>query len=82
MLSPTYTPPCSGTLRTGTSSCVRTVRYHTTAIAVSDFTIATRKWAKLNLCQMICHVLRLCVCVCVHVTDHEPVNYTVEYNII
>jgi len=37
----------SGTLRTGTSSCVRAARYHTNAIAVSDFTIATRKWANL-----------------------------------
>jgi len=38
----------SGTLRTGTSSCARAVRYHTNAIVVSDFTIATRKWAKLH----------------------------------
>ena len=38
---------CSGTLRTGTSSCVRAAQYHTNAIAVNDFTIATRKWAKL-----------------------------------
>ena len=37
----------SGTLRTGTSSCARAARYHTNAIAVSDFTIATRKWANL-----------------------------------
>ena len=37
---------CSGTLRTGTSSFARASRYHTNAIAVSDFTIATRKWAK------------------------------------
>ena len=39
--------PSSGTLRTGTSSCARAARYHTNAIAVSDFTIATRKWANL-----------------------------------
>ena len=37
----------SGTLRTGTSSCACTARYHTNAIAVSDFIITTRKWAKL-----------------------------------
>jgi len=37
----------SGTLRTGTSSCARAARYHTNAIAVSDFTVATRKWANL-----------------------------------
>ena len=34
-------------LRTGTSSCARAAQYHTNAIVVSDFTIATRKWAKL-----------------------------------
>ena len=37
----------SGLVRTGTSSCARASRYHTNAIAVNDFTIATRKWAKL-----------------------------------
>ena len=37
----------SGMLRTGTSSCAHAARYHTNAIVVSDFTIATRKWAKL-----------------------------------
>ena len=37
----------SGLVRAGTSSCARASRYHTNAIAVNDFTIATRKWAKL-----------------------------------
>ena len=37
----------SGTLRTGTIGCARAARYRTNAIAVSDFTIVTRKWAKL-----------------------------------
>ena len=51
--------PSSGTLRTGTSSCARAARYHTNAIAVSDFTIATRKWAKLYKHRVRrCHALR------------------------
>ena len=37
----------SGTLRTVTTSCARATRYHTNAIALSDFTIATWKWEKL-----------------------------------
>jgi len=37
----------SGTLRTGSSSCVCSAQYHTNAIVVSDFTIVTRKWVKL-----------------------------------
>jgi len=39
-------------LRTGTSSCVRATRYHTNAIVVSNFTVATRKWAKLYILRV------------------------------
>ena len=51
----------SGTLRIGTGSCARAAQYHTNTIVVSDFTIATRKWAKLcKLSHTICYALRKC----------------------